>query len=344
MLVSSLRGCSPSPQKLIGDTKSSILSSCPSKQLNRSSYPYSAPPFLREYGVRKHQTRNRTGREWGMWISFTTFLLSTAHFTVTFYQYYGLLGGSERFSVDNLVGFARFALAPAPLVYINVIAASLILSWRVLRLYNNDWKVIAAPLSGTVALAILSFGSVAVQFQEIDNFTGTTFNDVYDIARAAPVRSWALSSIIISTTTTLMLSGLIMYKLFAHQRESREYSTLGFDILMLLESGLIYASAWVIYLVLYLAGNQASIVAFDSIAQLAGIVPSLIIVLSSAGYTLAMPPMYTDRRPSAPSTRVETTMNFGPRQDTQFSVSMGDTELSTNIESKKSKERLDGPL
>lgn len=87
-----------------------------------------------------------------------------------FYQYYGLLGGSGRYSPSDLHGYARFNLATYPVAYLNVssrrfcgiylradpchqaMVACLILTWKAWTLYDKSWVVVAGGVTGTVAL------------------------------------------------------------------------------------------------------------------------------------------------------------------------------------------------
>ncbi|KAF4603018.1 hypothetical protein EYR38_003423 [Pleurotus pulmonarius] len=300
--------------------------------------------MLMATGVYLAQAQNqRKDRKWtGLGVCSITFFLSTVHFIMIFYQYYGLLGGSGRYSPSNLQGYARFNLASYPVAYLNAMLACLILTWKAWTLYDKSWAVVAGGVTGTVALGVASYGFVAVSYQEIPNLVGSAIDDFYSVARVEPIRAWALSSIVLTVVTSLALTGLIMVKLVAQQRAMKEYSSAVFDLLLFFESGALFASGWIIYLVLFLVDNQATILAFDSMSQLSGIVPSLIIILTSAGATIVTPRVYTDRRPTVPSSRVETSMQFGGPMDTGFSVSMGgdSTELETKIGSKKSKERL----
>ncbi|KAL0955741.1 hypothetical protein HGRIS_001957 [Hohenbuehelia grisea] len=235
--------------------------------------------------IKKKHTKGINAR-YGLFAIVAMFVVSTTHFVMVFYQDYTNFGGSVDEATQDIKVFARFGLAQIAIEFLNCIMADMLLVWRAWHIYNKDWRIIALPCCCVVGLIITSYGYIGSSYAALGSLEGNDIQAVFAQAAVAPIHTWQVIGISLSVTTNVSLTGLIAAKLLRHQRSMRKlngFSTLVFESLVIIESGALYALAWIVYLVLFVMHHNAEVIALDIISQLAGIVPALIIVTISAG-------------------------------------------------------------
>ncbi|KAL0951938.1 hypothetical protein HGRIS_008590 [Hohenbuehelia grisea] len=239
-------------------------------------------------------SRNRLGRRrnWpGLVIIGVMYLASSTRFFMTFHQNLKTFG---RGLPKHGISWAKFELVQVSIELFGCLMADSLLTWRTWIVYRRDWSFVIFPVCLTVALAVSSAGFVRSSYVGIKQLPADDLQAVLRQARLHPVLTWAMLTICISTVTNVFLTVLLATKLLMHHRAMRAtlgFSTLVFESLVIVESGALYSVAWVVYLILFFLDHNASVVVLGIISQLAGIAPTLIIVLVSAGLSPVSQPV-----------------------------------------------------
>ncbi|KAL0959933.1 hypothetical protein HGRIS_011596 [Hohenbuehelia grisea] len=182
--------------------------------------------------------------------------------------------------------FATFAMIQITFGGINCTIADLLLIWRAWVICGRSNRVIILPAICFAGVAVCSCGYYITAFTTIDSITGNNLRTTYTWLRSPPRRIWAILVLTFTCATNLSMTGVISYKLIKHQRLMRQtfgYSKAWIESLVIIEPGAVYSIACVVYLILVVTDQEATIILMMLVTQRAGIVPTLIIVTISAG-------------------------------------------------------------
>ncbi|KAJ3737826.1 hypothetical protein DFJ43DRAFT_1046543 [Lentinula guzmanii] len=273
-------------------------------------------------------------------ITILMYILSTAHLILALQiDYTAFAINRNADSVFNRLGGYPTSLAQLGIEFTNCVLADSILIWRVWVLWNCRWIVVVFPICLVLASATSSYGFV-YQVSKI-NSTSAEFSDVFN----PQAENWSLVFGSCILVTNLLCTGLIASRIWWQNRQlqitlgrrmaSRRYQAIFFAIL---ESGAIYSAAWIILIVLELIGSNAVFTVVDSVAQITGIVPALIVVLISRSvnglqttYTAPSYPMFRHRQ-TATTNQFTTTEPVA--QETPIHLVAGNS-LTGDIEEQK---------
>ncbi|KAF5366583.1 hypothetical protein D9758_008937 [Tetrapyrgos nigripes] len=160
----------------------------------------------------------------------------------------------------------------------NVVADSLVV-YRCYVVWGNSIKIIIVPV-------IMLLGSTICGYAAVYGFsTVTPGEDVF----VSAIADWGTALFSISLSTNITVTSLIAGRIWWVSRQtsqvlgakhSRKYSQ---ALEIVIESGAIFAVTQLILLVLYVLRHNAQYIVFDSMAQIMGIVPTLIIVRIGLG-------------------------------------------------------------
>ncbi|KAJ8472953.1 hypothetical protein ONZ45_g16476 [Pleurotus djamor] len=246
----------------------------------------------------------------GLAIVIFQYILSTAHFFMAFYQDITLLGGGDIGPFRDIQYHGKFAFTQVATEFFSCILADILLAWRTYVIYGRDRRILIAPAILILATFIATYGYVGASIQGLSWLPTPDFQGIFDQSRMTPISTWNILFMALSVATNVVLTTLTAAKLLLHHRTMKSvhgFSSLIFESAVIIESGLLYTLAWVVYLILFLLKSNGDIVAMDIIAQLAGIVPTLIIVTVAAGLSPVQTVSY--RRPPRFSTANRQTQN-----------------------------------
>ncbi|KAK7440809.1 hypothetical protein VKT23_016887 [Stygiomarasmius scandens] len=211
------------------------------------------------------------------------YFVTTVHLAIAFRQYlYAFVVNNDANQVFEHVGDATLTLIQLGIEFTNSFFADSILIWRVWVLFNRRYIVIAVP----VMLLLGSTSSAYIFLWKASKIKGST-SDFFEIF-TPDLQNWSIVSATCTILTNLLSTGLIAGRIWYHNRlmeramgnpaMTRKYQTI---LLTFLESGALYSLAWIILMILDLVGSAAIITILDIIAQLTGIVPTVIVLLIS---------------------------------------------------------------
>ncbi|KAJ8507136.1 hypothetical protein ONZ45_g10453 [Pleurotus djamor] len=233
-------------------------------------------------------------RNWlGLATIYAMYAVSSTHYVMVIYQDIREFGGKVDPNTRDVKAFARFGLAQIAIEFLNCIMADILLTWRAWVIYNRDKRVIIVPCILVIGVTTAFYGYIGSSYASLNTLKTNDLQEVFDQAQRHPIRTWQVTGISFSTTTNVFLTSMMAIKLLLHHRTMKRlhgFSTLVFESLVIIESGALYAFAWITYLVLYALGHNGVSIALDIISQMAGIVPALIIVTISAGLSPVSPP------------------------------------------------------
>ncbi|KAH8826198.1 hypothetical protein DL96DRAFT_1607464 [Flagelloscypha sp. PMI_526] len=212
------------------------------------------------------------------------FAISTINLVLTFVQDYRV------FVVDrdrpNALGEdgSRYIVEKLSLDISNCILADLILTWRAWALFSRNSKILFAPLFLIVGTAIT--GGMAMsklnQWREVDGQ-----NPSLDSIFSPAVAPWIYAMSCLILFTNLLCTGLIAWKVVHHKRIltlanlSHHASAYLWIALTICESGAIYLTCWILFLIMAALGHPGLVIVLHCLTQIVGIVPTLIVVLVS---------------------------------------------------------------
>ncbi|KAI0713462.1 hypothetical protein C8Q76DRAFT_675570 [Earliella scabrosa] len=165
---------------------------------------------------------------------------------------------------------------------VNTILGDGIVVWRCWHVWGRSWKVCIAPVLLIAASAVCGFG------QAHTFATATTTKSAF----ASTLARWNGSLFALSFVTNVVVTTLIAARLWFILQNMEGNALAGapfryFKIFMLIiESAMIYSAAILIEIILYFSGHHAFYIVYDPIAQLTGIVPTVIIIISTLGLTV----------------------------------------------------------
>ncbi|KAL0945912.1 hypothetical protein HGRIS_012195 [Hohenbuehelia grisea] len=261
------------------------------------------------------RTRGKT-RYWGLGVPVLLYIICVTHFGLAIHQDFRFFTGGNWTDVK---GYALFGISTISLDYIACIIADMLLVWRLWVVYDKDVRVAIIPALLVLGTAITSIGYIDTGFRVFRNTENLTMAKVWVIPYVNPIRAWSVPRLMLSTITNVVLTVVIAIKFIRHHRTMRAMmgsTTLLFESVVMIESGAIYAVAWIARCVSYMTNHYSIVIIADIIGQLAGIVPTLIIVTIMAGLSPITSPDYSSRFPDPVSA---TTQDTSIIMDTQFS-------------------------
>ncbi|EJF62598.1 hypothetical protein DICSQDRAFT_104042 [Dichomitus squalens LYAD-421 SS1] len=259
-------------------------------------------------------------------VSTLAFMLSTAYIAVTLRQLleafiYSPPGTATLYFANES---SRLAQSKLGLYTVNVFLQDLILIWRLWTLFGRRFYVVILPL-------ILELVRLAASITAMVR-GGQPGVPIFDpLIHKMGIVDWTFD-LALNIGVTLAIAARLWYM----GRTVSDYVSSGTGvgsrgnkynkvIFTIIESGGLFATATLVTVSLYLSGNIATVVAIDSITQLATITPLLIIVRVGLGLTHGS--TFGGRRGesttalgTAQSTIPGGPMTFAPRQ-VQISVS-----------------------
>ncbi|KAF9018127.1 hypothetical protein BDZ89DRAFT_1140202 [Hymenopellis radicata] len=209
------------------------------------------------------------------------YIFSTVHLALAMHQDYE----AYVVNVDANQVFAnqgdRYIIAQVSIEIVNCVMADLILIWRAWVLCNRDWRTVAAPcclLLGTIVCGVGLINGGAKT-----NSSNAHFSDIF----SSTLNAWELSFAAFVFLTNIIATSLIAGRIWYHRRMMQKANLRMLTgkylniILIIVESGSLYLLSWVLFMVMVIIGHPAFVVVVDSIAQITGIIPTLIVVLVS---------------------------------------------------------------
>ncbi|KAL0959838.1 hypothetical protein HGRIS_011514 [Hohenbuehelia grisea] len=193
----------------------------------------------------------------------------------------GRVHGANRARLFGILSIVKVTVQSS-----NCLFADALLIWRGWVICRRDNRVLVLPgicLLGLLATIIPYYVQC---YSNFDLITGDDLRTTYLWARSPPLRSWGIATLAFTSMTNLSMTGLISFKLIRHQRRMRNafgYSAAWIESLVIIESGALYSLAFLVYLVLYICHQDSQVIILDLVSQLAGIVPTVIIVTVAAG-------------------------------------------------------------
>lgn len=173
-----------------------------------------------------------------------------------------------------------YIVAQLGLEFTNCLLADSVIIWRAWVLWQKRTVVVAVPIALLLATGVSGF-IFLYRISKIDS-PGSVFVDVFDNS----VATWTTAFAALTLTTNILSTALIAYRIWSHHRQLKHlfntspiHSRYREIFIIVVESGAIYSTAWALTIALNLIGSVGIIVMVDIIAQLTGIVPTLIVVL-----------------------------------------------------------------
>ncbi|KAL0581779.1 hypothetical protein V5O48_000256 [Marasmius crinis-equi] len=186
---------------------------------------------------------------------------------------------------------------------VNSVLGDSIMVWRCYHVWGRNLLVSAVPILLIIGSAVCGFGQ-SVMFANAKHL-----HSAFEIE----LEHWNGSVFILSLVTNIVVTSLIAVRIWSvlypcrkSIGDKRITLTESFNVnrylgrqfslsktfvnyqrilVLIIESGAIYSSALIIEITLYFLGSNAFYIVYDPIAQLAAIVPTMIIVMTSLGLT-----------------------------------------------------------
>ncbi|KAJ3810823.1 hypothetical protein F5876DRAFT_76421 [Lentinula aff. lateritia] len=217
-------------------------------------------------------------------VSIFLFSLSTGYVAVSFRQLLNAFifappgGASAYFKIQT----SPLAVTKLVLYSTNVTAQNLFLIWRLWGVWNRRWWVVVLPVSDFFGSRVSEF--IAIGEGAVPRANQRVKGDFILIIRQLSIVNWSMDLAI-----NICVTAAIAFRLWQMARTvgpsmpgHRQF--LGI-MRMILESGLLFATATLITVSIYLSGSLDTVNAIDGIVQLATITPLLIIVRVGLGLT-----------------------------------------------------------
>ncbi|KAI0692988.1 hypothetical protein C8T65DRAFT_70545 [Cerioporus squamosus] len=220
------------------------------------------------------------------WVAVLMFCFSTVHVSLGFARLvWGFIdhrddpGGPEAFfsDVSQPPNVAKVVIHT-----INSILGDGIVVWRCYYVWAMNWQICVLPALLIVASAICGFGQAYIFA------TAKTTHSAF----ATSLARWNGSLFSLSFATNAVVTALIAVRLWFLTRGLSGHVLAGHSFrymqvfMLIIESAMIYSAAVLIEIVLYFSNSNAFYIVYDPIAQLTGIVPTMIIIISALGFTV----------------------------------------------------------
>ncbi|KAM5530003.1 hypothetical protein V8D89_016331, partial [Ganoderma adspersum] len=176
--------------------------------------------------------------------------------------------------------------------------------WRCWHVWGGEWRVCVVPILLIIASAVCGFAQ-AIIFAEAKTVHSAFANEL---------ERWNGSLFSLSLVTNVVVTTLIAARIWFITRESE--------------------------ITLYFIGSNAFYIVYDPIAQLTGIVPTMIIVMSALGLTSADFESAAASRRDRQTTQM-TTMRFQGKSTQVMSLPGLTTDSSTSASSRSYPTRSD---
>ncbi|KAL1660367.1 hypothetical protein EV715DRAFT_245309 [Schizophyllum commune] len=255
------------------------------------------------------------------WVAVLMFLFSSVHVSLGFAR---LIWGfiDRRNDPGGPAGYFSDVshppnVAKVTIHTVNSILGDSIVVWRCWHVWGRNWKVCVFPAMLILGSAISGFGQAYI-FANAKTIH-SAFNDTLE--------KWNGSVFILSLVTNVIVTTLIAARIWFLARETGghilstkfRYTKV---LVIVIESAMIYSAALIIEITLYFIGSNAFYIVYDPIAQLTGIVPTMIIVMSTLGLTAEdMDSIPVGKsRPEDPESHHLSTINFKPGGPARGSV------------------------
>ncbi|KAJ3720162.1 hypothetical protein EV361DRAFT_246397 [Lentinula raphanica] len=217
-------------------------------------------------------------------VSIFLFGLSTGYVAVSFRQlleafiYAPPGGASAYFKIQT----NPLAVTKLVLYSTNVTAQNLFLIWRLWGVYNRKWYVVVLPLAMEIVHTVSEF--IAIGEGAVPRPNQRVKGDFILIIRQLSIVNWCMDLAI-----NICVTAAIAFRLWQMAKTVGTHSPGHRQFLgvmrMMLESGLLFATATLVTVSIYLSGSLDTVNAIDGIMQLATITPLLIIVRVGLGLT-----------------------------------------------------------
>ncbi|RDX52709.1 hypothetical protein OH76DRAFT_1399966 [Lentinus brumalis] len=220
------------------------------------------------------------------WVAVLMFCFSTVHVSLGFARLvWGFIdhrddpGGPAAFfsDVSQPPNVAKVIIHT-----INSILGDGIVVWRCYYVWAMNWQICVLPALLIVASAICGFGQAYIFA------TAKTTHSAF----ATSIARWNGSLFSLSFATNAVVTVLIAARLWSLTRDLNGAVVSGHSFrymkvfMLIIESAMIYSAAVLIEIVLYFSNSNAFYIVYDPIAQLTGIVPTMIIIISTLGITI----------------------------------------------------------
>lgn len=210
------------------------------------------------------------------------FLLGTAHVIVNFargIQAFTVVENTPR-EVYSAFG-TPISVAKQSIYTSTVILSDSLLIFRCYTVWGQNWKVILVPvvllvLGGTTGFVTVYQFTVVEPGNEDGVYTGS-------------LKSWATAAYGFSLAANVLVTSLIAWRIWRHTRRVRaivegvEKARYDRALAMVIESGAIYSLSLTIMLIMYTLNTHGQRIVYDALSQIAGIMPTLIIVRIGLG-------------------------------------------------------------
>ncbi|TFK85018.1 hypothetical protein K466DRAFT_495544 [Polyporus arcularius HHB13444] len=216
------------------------------------------------------------------WVAVLMFCFSTTHVSLGFYR---LIRGFIDLRDQPGGPGAYFSDVSTPpnvvkvtIHSVNSILGDSIVVWRCWHVWGGNWRVCILPILLIAASAVCGFAQ-AIIFAEAKSVHS---------AFADELEKWNGSLFGLSLVTNVVVTTLIAARIWFMNRELGgaigpfRYTK---ALVLIIESAMIYSAALVIEITLYFIGSNAFYIVYDPIAQLTGIVPTMIIIMAALGLT-----------------------------------------------------------
>ncbi|KAI0708198.1 hypothetical protein C8T65DRAFT_708585 [Cerioporus squamosus] len=239
------------------------------------------------------------------WVAVLMFCFSTIHVSLGFYRLIrgfidlrDLPGGPGAYFSDVST---PPNVAKVTIHSVNSILGDSIVVWRCWHVWGGNWRVCILPTLLIFASAVCGFAQ-AIIFAEAKSVHS---------AFADELEKWNGSLFGLSLTTNVVVTTLIAARIWYMNRELGVIGPFRYTraLVLIIESAMIYSAALVIEITLYFIGSNAFYIVYDPIAQLTGIVPTMIIIMSVLGLTSSDLDAHASAMGGSQSTRL-TTMRF----------------------------------
>jgi len=208
------------------------------------------------------------------------YILAVAHLSIDVYRAVKAFVDYADIPHGSIVFYAKLnaptEIAKTALYALQMILADGFFVWRCYIVWNKRWYIIVLPV-------MMVLGTTTAAVVVCWEFSRTKPGNVVFESLLSPWISFAWS---MSLATTLTCTGLIAFRIWRSQRllrETRLHSTLLPVMVMIIESGALYAAALISIIAAYAAGSNSQYIIVDFLTSLIGIVFTLIIIRVALG-------------------------------------------------------------
>ncbi|KAI0827051.1 hypothetical protein BC628DRAFT_1502452 [Trametes gibbosa] len=208
------------------------------------------------------------------------FLMSTVHVIVDLVRGLKAFFNAEQ---DALAYYAQIwdglSIFKQALYATNNIVADGLVVYRCYVVWGYNWKIITVPVVMLISTTVCAYLAVY------------NFSQVHpgDNVFASNIAEWGTALFSLSLATNIVVTSLIATRIWwiarqaSHTLGRRHAEKYKNAVAIIIESGAIYSFCLMTLLILYCQQTNAQYIAYDSLAQIMGIVPTLIVVRVGLG-------------------------------------------------------------